>query len=123
MTQLRNKREPNLRLEAKVDPNDEIKAELATLMLRDDEKLSKLKYIESEVFQSGVGVQYGAGEAYVDYSGIVPKIKFKKLDYKNVTWDRNSREYDLEDALWQAKIDRMYRWQAEQQYGLTQGIN
>lgn len=111
------------KVEAKVDPNDEIKAELATLMLRDDEKLSKLKYIESEVFQSGVGVQYGAGEPYVDYSGIVPKIKFKKLDYKDVTWDRNSREYDLEDALWQAKIDRMYRWQAEQQYGLTKNIN
>lgn len=106
------------KVKAKVDPNDEIKAELATLMLRDDEKVSKLKYIESEVFQSGVGVQYGAGEPYVDYSGIVPKIKFKKIDYKNVTWDRNSREYDLEDALWQAKIDRMYRWQATQQYGL-----
>ena len=105
------------KVEAKVDPNDEIKAEIATLMLRDDEKTSKFKFIESEVFQSGVGVQYGAGEPYVDYSKITPKIKFRKLDYKNVVWDTNAREYDLEDALWQAKIDRMYRWQYEQQYG------
>lgn len=105
------------KVEAKVDPNDEIKAEVATLMLRDDEKLSKFKYLESEIFQSGVGVQYGAGEAYVDYSGIVPKIKFRKLDYKNVVWDINSREYDLEDALWQAKVDRMYRFQSDLQYG------
>lgn len=111
------------KVEAKVDPNDEIKAELATLMLRDDEKSSKFKYLESEVFQSGVGVLYGAGEAYVDYSTITPKIKFRKLDYKNVVWDINSREYDLSDALWQAKIDRMYRFQFEQQYGESKEIS
>lgn len=106
------------KVEAKVDPNDEIKAELATLMLRDDERSCKLQYIESEVFQSGTGVQYGAAEAYVDYSGILPKIKFKKWDYKNVVWDRNSRDYELEDALWQATIDRMYRFQVAHQYGV-----
>lgn len=110
------------RVVANADPNDEIKAEVASLMLRDDERSSKLGYIESEVFQSGVGVKYGAGEAYVDYSGIIPKFKFRKIDYKNVVWDTNSREYDLSDALWQAKIDRMYRWQVEQLYG-NQDIN
>jgi len=102
---------------ANVDPNDEIKAEVATLMLRDDERASKLPNIESEVFRSGVGVKYGAGEAYVDYSGIIPKVKFRKIDYKDVVWDINSRDYDLDDALWQAKIDRMYRWQSDQLYG------
>lgn len=105
------------RVIANVDPNDEIKAEVATLMLRDDERQSKLPYMESEVFQSGVGIKYGAGEAYVDYSGIIPKFKFRKIDYKNVVWDTNSREYDLSDALWQAKVDRMYRYQAAQEYG------
>lgn len=104
------------KVEAKVDPNDEVKAEVATLMLRDDEKSSKLKYIESEVFQSGTGVQYGVAKAYVDYTEILPRIRFKKLDYKNVVWDINSREYGLEDALWTAELDRMYRWQYEQQF-------
>ena len=104
-------------VKAKVDPNDEIKAELAKLMLRDDEKICKFQYTESEVFDSGLSVMYGAGEAYVDYSSIIPKIKFRKIDYKDVIWDKNSREYLLDDALWVAKIDRMYRFQMEQQYG------
>jgi len=104
------------KVSAKVDPNDEIKAELATLMLRDDEKGSKFKYLESEVFDSGLSVKYGAGEAYLDYSEFQPKIKFRKLDYKNVVWDINSREYDLVDSLFVAKIDRLYRFQIRQEY-------
>jgi hypothetical protein len=102
---------------AKVDPNDEIKAELATLMLRDDEKSSKFKYLESEVFDSGMSVKYSAAEAYVDYSTFQPKIKFRKLDYKNVVWDTNSREYDVnEDGLFVAKVDRVYRFQLRQEF-------
>ena len=104
-------------VKAKVDPNDELKAELAKLMLRDDEKLSKLKDIESEIFASGMSVMYGAGEAYVDYSKIIPTIKFRKIDYKNFVWDTNARDYLLADALWCAKIDRMYRFEQEQMYG------
>lgn len=105
------------KVEAKVDPNDEIKAEVATLMLRDSEKSSKFKYIESEVFEAGVGVKYGAGEVYVDYSQLEPRIKFRKLDYKNVVWDTNSREYDVwEDGLFIAKIDRVYRYQLKHEY-------
>lgn len=101
---------------ANVDPNDEMKAEVATLMLRDDEKKSKFKYLESEVFDSGLSVKYGAGEAYVDYSEFQPKIKFRKIDYQNVVWDTNSREYDLSDALFTAKIDKLYRFQLKQEY-------
>lgn len=101
---------------ANVDPNDEMKAEVATLMLRDDEKKSKFKYLESEVFDSGLSVKYGAGEAYVDYSEFQPKIKFRKLDYKNVVWDINAREYGIDDALFVAKIDKEYRFQIKQEY-------
>lgn len=104
------------KVSARVDPNDEIKAELATLMLRDDEKNSKFKYIESEIFDSGLSVKYGAGEIYMDYSDFIPKVKFRKLDYKDVVWDINSREYDLSDALFVAKIDRVYRFQLKQEY-------
>jgi hypothetical protein len=110
-------------VKAKADPNDEPKAELAKLMLRDDERSSKFQYIESEVFASGVAVQYGAAEAYVDYSDILPKIRFRKLDYKNVIWDANSTDYLLEDALWVAKIDRMYRFQFEREYPEAKDIS
>ena len=106
-------------VKAKVDPNDELKAELAKLMLRDDEKLSKLQYVESEIFASGMSVMYGVGEAYVDYSKIIPVIKFRKIDYKNFVWDKNARDYLLDDALWCAKIDRMYRFEVDSQYGKT----
>lgn len=106
-------------VKAKVDPNDEIKAELAKLMLRDDEKLSKFQYIESEIFASGMSVMYGVGEAYVDYSKIIPTIKFRKIDYRNFVWDKNAKDYLLEDALWCAKIDRMYRYEVDNMYGKT----
>lgn len=104
-------------VKAKVDPNDEIKAELAKLMLRDDEKLSKFMYTESEVFASGMSVMYGVGEAYVDYTKIIPVIKFRKIDYKNFVWDKNARDYLLDDALFCAKIDRMYRFEVTNMYG------
>jgi hypothetical protein len=106
-------------VKAKVDPNDEIKAELAKLMLRDDEKLSKFQYVESEIFSSGMSVMYGVGEAYVDYSKIIPTIKFRKIDYRNFVWDKNAKDYLLEDALWCAKIDRMYRYEVDKTYGKT----
>lgn len=106
------------RVESKVDPNDESKAIFATLALRDAEKLSKFKYLESEVFSSGLAIKYGAGEAYVDYSKLEPRIKFKKLDYKNIVWDVNSTAYDpWEDGIFVAKIDRVYRYQLRNEYG------
>ena len=107
----------SFRVEAAVDPQDEIKAELATLMLRDAERQSKFKYIESEVFNSGMGVKYGAGEVYVDFSELEPRVLFKKLDYKDVVWDKNAKEYDLSDALWKAKIDKVYRKDLRAEYG------
>ena len=106
------------RVEPKVDPNDETKAIFATLALRDAEKLSKFKYLESEVFDSGLAIKYGAGEAYVDYSKLEPSIKFRKIDYRNVVWDVNATAYDpWDDGIFVAKIDRVYRYQLRNEYG------
>lgn len=105
------------RVESKVDPDDETKAIFATLALRDAEKNSKFKYLESEVFGSGLAIKYGAGEAYVDYSKLEPQIKFRKIDYKNVVWDVNSTAYDpWEDGIFVAKVDRVYRYQLRNEY-------
>ena len=106
------------RVEAAVDPGDEIKAELATLMIRDVERRSKFKYIESEVFDSGKDVIYGAAEVYLDHSNMSPEIRVRKLSYRNVVWDVNNETYDIsEDSLFTAKIDRMYRYQLKAEYG------
>ncbi len=107
----------SFRVEAAVDPQDEIKAELATLTLKDAERQSKFKYVESEVFNSGMAIKYGAGEPYVDYSTLEPRVMFRRLDYKDVVWDKNSKEYGLSDALWQAKVDRVYRKDLRAEYG------
>ena len=106
------------RVEAAVDPNDEVKAELASLMLRDVERRSKFKYIESEVFDSGKDVIYGAAEVYLDHSNLEPETRVRKLDYRDVVWDVNNKTYDVdEDGLFVANIDRMYRYELKQEYG------
>ena len=108
----------SFRVEAAVDPGDEVKAELAQLMLRDVDRQSKFKYIESEVFNSGMSIKYGAGEVFVDHSDLEPKIMFRKLDYKDVVWDKNNKTYDIdEDGLWIAKIEKVYRTDLKAEYG------
>ena len=106
------------RVEAAVDPSDEVKAELASLMLRDVERRSKFKYIESDVFNSGKDVIYGAAEVYLDYSNLEPETRVRKLDYRDVVWDSNNKAYDIdEDGLFIAKIDRVHRYELESEYG------
>lgn len=100
------------KVDASQDLNDEIKAELATLKLRHISNKSNAKYVDGEIFDSGLGVLYGASKVFIDYSGKYPAIRYKKLDYKSVIWDVNSKEYNVrDDALWMAEIEFMYRYQ------------
>ena len=88
------------RVEAAVDPADEIKAELASLMLRDVERRSHFKDMESEVFDSGKDVMFGVVEVYLDHSNLEPETRIRKLSYRNVVWDINNEQYDIsEDGL------------------------
>ena len=110
-------------VQAKADQNDELKGVFATLALRDSERNSNFKYLESEVFDSGLSVIYGAAEAYVDYSKLEPRVLFKRLTYNNVVWDINSTSYDpWDDGMFIAKIDRVYRFQLEAEYGKTEDL-
>jgi hypothetical protein len=108
----------SFRVEAAQDPNDDIKAELATIDMKDFERTTKFRFLESEVFQSGVAVQYGAIHILTDrdedYNTI---ITAENLDYRDVVWDINSRDYLHDDALFVAKLRRRYRRDMVEEYG------
>lgn len=101
----------SFKVEAVSDPNDEIKAELAGLFIKDIEKRSKFKYVESEVFDSALGIKYGVSKINLDKSQYPPQIKIENVDYRRIVWDTNSRKYDLnEDALFMGELDYVYRY-------------
>ena len=108
----------SFRVEAAQDPNDDIKAELATIDMKDFERQTNFKYLESEVFEGGVGVQYGAVHVKTtvdeDYNTI---ITAENLDYRDVVWDINSRDYLHDDAMFIAKLRRRYRIDMFNEYG------
>jgi len=95
------------------DPKDEVKAILAQIYIKDIERKSRFSYIESRVFDSGLAIQYGASKMYLDNSEIFPRVKVKDIDYKSLVWDKNSRQYDLSDALFMAEVEPYYRYQLE----------
>jgi len=99
------------KVEASVDPDDEIKAELTTLVLRDYERQNKMKYIESEVFDDGIGVKMGVDKFVVDYSEVTPKIGNVKVDNRNIVWDVNDTSYELNKVLFVSEIERVYAYE------------
>ena len=106
------------KVKAAIDRDDEIKAEIATIQLKDDENRCKFIDTESEQFDSGTLVHSGVFELYLDSDedfNLVPNIK--GVDYKNFMWDANSVDYNLEDALWVTKLRKAYRHQIEEEYG------
>lgn len=106
------------RVEAAQDPNDEIKAELATIEMRDFERRTSFKYVESETFTQGVGVDYGAVEVYLDHDkDYNTVVNTRPLDYRLVVWDSNSRDYLLKDALFVAKRRPRYRKDMREDFG------
>lgn len=108
----------SFRVDSAQDPNDDIKAELATIEMKDFERRTDFKYRESEVFTQGVGVQYGALEIFLDVDQDYNKIvSCRPVDYRLVDWDSNSRDYLLKDALWVAKRRQVYRKQLRAEYG------
>ena len=103
------------------DPNDEIKAQLATLQMRAVENRSNAKYIDSHTFESGLAVKYGVRRVGMDTSSIMPRVKSYSVDWKNFVWDVNAREYDIKkDALFEAEVEKLPRIYLERVYGKEQ---
>ena len=108
----------SFRVEAAQNPDDEIKAEVCNMAVKDFERRTDFRYLESEVFKSGVGVQYGACEVYTDYDEDYNRVVMvKPLDYSDVVWDVNSTQYDFSDVLFTAKRRTVYRKMLREEYG------
>lgn len=106
------------RIDPTSDPNDEIKAELATIQVKAVEARSNGKYTDSDIFEAGLAIKYGARKVWLDTFSPIPKVVTPTLDWKNVVWDLNAREYEVRnDALWMAEVDRLYRHYLEGIYG------
>lgn len=100
------------RVLAKADPMDEVKAELATLKLRRVADASDMYNIENDIFDSGLAIKYGVAKVYLDEAKGYPRVKIKKLSYRDFIWDTNNIAYDInEDALWAAEAESLYRYQ------------
>lgn len=111
-------------VEALSDVNDEPKAEIATMRLRDIETRNQLKFKESDTFLSGVGVIFGAMKQFMKMSEDgLNMLHFQELDYKNVFWDRNSREYERNDGVFAGEIKYMYRKDIVDEYGVDVAKN
>jgi hypothetical protein len=87
---------------------DEVTGEIATLLMKNITKQSKVELKLSEQFKSGSigGVSYI--EPFMDYSFdlINGVMKFKKLSAVNVYPDPDAKEYDLSDGAFIAKVTR-----------------
>lgn len=102
------------------DPNDEIKAELATIQLRDAAKRNNFAYVESDIFDSGLTVKYGVAKVCVEkdryYNDVV---KIEDVDYRNFVWDINATDYERKEAKFMAEIRKMYRDEVYKKYGIN----
>lgn len=107
------------KVEAATDPQDEVKAELATLRLRDIARQNNWQYKKNEVFDSGVGICATPVQICVekdnDYNDV---IKLKIRDYRDVIWDSNAKDYERNEAVFWAVSDKIYRYQIEKDYGV-----
>lgn len=107
------------RTSIKVSAPDEysMHAEVATGILRGKERTEDLPRIESDVFESGLSVCYGATEVVAVASGGEIRAAVKKRDYLDVLWDGSARDYNLADALFIAVGETFRRESVERKYG------
>lgn len=107
----------SFKVEAISDPNDEIKAEIAGLRLKNIEARSGLKYVEGDVTLSGVGVIYGvtAIRRKLNDAGD-NELYLEEVDYKDFIWDANAKTYEKHDAVFMAEKTKAYRYQIESDY-------
>lgn len=85
---------------------DELRAEIATRLLKNVSKTSRLKNKISSVFKEGVigGACYI--EPYLDYTDdlLNGEMKFRKIEAKRVLFDPAAEEYDLSDGKYLIKL-------------------
>jgi hypothetical protein len=116
---------------AKIEPDDisedpqqmqqlflkEIKAKLATLRMKMIESQNSAQWKYSDIFASGVAIIYGVAKIFPDVNKYGDtQIKLQDVDYKNLIWDKNSVEYERNDAQWMAEKRYIYRVDLKRYY-------
>lgn len=108
----------DFRLKAVINPLEEVTATIGNVIFKDFESRNNFKYLESEVFESGVSVKYGVVGIYVDKDEYLNDIiKVRNVDYRNFMFDPNAVEYTKSDALYMTEFTRVYRFQLVEEYG------
>lgn len=92
-------------------------AEVATSILKEKERSENLLQLESDVFDSGLSVCFGAVEVLPTTTGGEVRASAKKKDYLDVFWDSSAKNYNLEDALFIATGETYSRQSVERKYG------
>jgi len=95
---------------------DSLKAEVATLLMKNTLKTSMGEYKLSEIFEDGIICGEGWIEPYVDYTYdlLNGDLKLKKVNPLHIFPDPDSIEYDLSDAEYVIKFTpRMRKIQIE----------
>jgi len=105
----------------KIDPRDEIKAELAGMLLRNYEQENDMPELESQVFYDGLALSYGVDKFVIDTD--TGQITNKQIDYRNVVWDINSQSDDLSDALFVCEIERVYRKELPEEFQTSPDVS
>ena len=99
------------------EQGDEVAAQLLTHVVKWVEQINDLEYIESEVFKDALIKGFGAAVIYWHYDDIesgYPKIE--KIPFNELYWDGQSKKMNLEDARWMARVVKMSRLEAMEQF-------
>jgi hypothetical protein len=103
------------KVEAASDPNDEVGAEIATIVMRDYERKNDMAHLESDVFDDGVGISFGVDKFEIENEFGIDKITNRKVDNLNFVWDLNDLTYELKKPLFVAEIERLTKGELESQ--------
>lgn len=99
------------------EQGDEESAQLLTHIVKWVEQINDLEYVESEIFKDALIKGFGAVVVYWqmdDVEGGYPKIE--KIPFNELYWDGSAKKMNLEDARWMARVMKMSRLEAVEQF-------
>ena len=108
--------ENQTRMDSKIlarEKGDEVAAECLTSIVKWCEQVNDLETIATEVFKDGIIKGYGAAVIRWSNEDVVhgyPKIE--KIPFGELRWDINSKEINLKDSRWMARVQRVSRMDA-----------
>lgn len=89
--------------------DDELRTELYNAVWKYFANLYQYESVESDVFADGLVAKYGVFGCEIDKTRD-PRgnVKVFRVPYNEILWDRNFREYGLDDAYWMSRM-RFYQ--------------